>query len=201
MVATMELPPFHAGYEAAEANAAWLLEAAASVARRGGADCDGLFPSACEDVARGLYARAARRGDARSSLRLGDLALYEDPARAVKHYQAAHELRSARATFALGWCYQRGIGVPRDLHLAKRHYGLAANIDTDAIWPVRLAAALLYAEWGIQELARRSLHVSVADRHDVVASLLAALAAILATKAVRGLARRAFASPETGLVA
>ena len=78
-----------------------------------------------------------------------------DAARAVGHYQAAHELRHAQATFALAWCYQRGLGVRRDLHLAKRHFGLAAEADADAAWPVRLALGLLYAEWGLQEAARR----------------------------------------------
>ena len=64
-----------------------------------------------------------------------------------RYYQTAHELRHARATFNLGWCYHRGIGVKqRDLHLAKRHYGLSAEAATDAAWPTRAALALLQIE-------------------------------------------------------
>ena len=124
-----------AGYEVAQSNAAWLLEAAAAGAPAGGAEaCDGLPAAACERRALALYERAAKQGHAAASLRLGDL--YSAGrgaagdlggaarlARAVAHYQAAHELRHAQATFNLAWCYQRGLGVARDFHLAKRHSG------------------------------------------------------------------------------
>ena len=33
------------------------------------------------------------------------------------------EAKSVQATFNLAWCYQRGLGVARDFHLAKRHSG------------------------------------------------------------------------------
>jgi len=66
---------------------------------------------------------------------------------AVAYYQAAHELRSARASFTLGWCYQRGIGVRYpDFHLAKRHYELSVAVAADALWPARLALLLLHLE-------------------------------------------------------
>jgi len=101
----------------------------------------------------------------------------------------------------LGWCYRRGLGVPRDLHLAKRHYGLATDADAYALWPVRIAVSLVYAEWGLQEIARRRPGIPVAvdglhlpatsgkTRHSVAVTLLAALFAIIAAKVVRQLAR------------
>ena len=50
-----------------------------------------------------------------AALRLGAMTLRAGAAaRAVGHYPAAHELRHAQATFALAWCYQRGLGVRRD---------------------------------------------------------------------------------------
>ena len=125
------------------------------------------------------------------------------------HYQAAHELRHAQATFALAWCYQRGLGVRRDLHLAKRHFGLAAEADADAAWPVRLALGLLYAEWGLQEAARRrpgaaarlgrlydALGAAAAggrrSPHDAAAATLAAaLAGLVALRVVAVRRRRA----------
>ncbi|KAH8050144.1 hypothetical protein JL722_11518 [Aureococcus anophagefferens] len=90
-----------AGYEVAQSNAAWLLEAAAAGAPGGGAAaCDGL-PAA--PAAPALRSRAAKQGHAAASLRLGDLYSagrgaagdLDEPARlarAVAHYQAAHEL-------------------------------------------------------------------------------------------------------------
>jgi len=70
--------------------------------------------------------------------------------RAVAYYQAAHDLRSARATFALAWCYHRGIGVEKpDFNLAKRHYELAIGTGTDALWPARLGLLLLQVEWSL----------------------------------------------------
>ena len=157
-----------------------------------------------------LYELAAKQGNADAALRLGDMTLRAgDAARAVGHYQAAHELRHAQATFALAWCYQRGLGVRRDLHLAKRHFGLAAEADADAAWPVRLALGLLYAEWGLQEAARRrpgaaarlgrlydALGAAAAggrrSPHDAAAATLAAaLAGLVALRVVAVRRRRA----------
>ena len=42
--------------------------------------------------------------------------------------------------------YQRGLGVRRDFHLAKRHFDLAAESAPEAAWPARLALGLLYLE-------------------------------------------------------
>ena len=180
-----------AGYEVAQSNAAWLLEAAAAGAPgSGAAACDGLPAAACERRALALYERAAKQGHAAASLRLGDL--YSAGrgaagdldgaarlARAVAHYQAAHELRHAQATFNLAWCYQRGLGVARDFHLAKRHYGLAADASPDAAWPTRLALGLLYAEWGAAEAKKRfpGAAARAARAADAAARLLDARAA------------------------
>ena len=191
------------------------MEAAANDARSTRTPCDGLAPAACDLRARKLYERAATQGNAEASLKLGDFfyggrgrddgdaAESEDEVearlqRAVAHYQAAHDLRLARATFNLAWCYQRGAGVRRDFHLAKRHYGLAADGDGDAAWPVRLAVVLLYAEWGLYELGRRAPPplaektarlgrlVAALDAHDAaVASLLAVLAGLVAARYAR----------------
>ena len=145
-----------AGYEVAQANAAWLVDHEALSARRSAVACLGTSIEDCEGRARRLYELAATQGNADAALRLGDMTLrVGDADKAIAHYQAAHELRHAQATFSLAWCYQRGLGVRRDLHLAKRHFGLAAEADADAAWPVRLALGLLYAEWGFQEAARR----------------------------------------------
>ncbi|KAJ1463716.1 hypothetical protein T484DRAFT_1873387 [Baffinella frigidus] len=41
---------------------------------------------------------------------------------------------------------QHGIGIARDLHLAKRFYDMAAETSQEAIWPVMLCRAKL---WGV----------------------------------------------------
>jgi len=63
---------------------------------------------------------------------LADLLLWghgvgEDPARAVALYQAAAATGFPPAEFGLGVAYQNGRGVPADLGLAAKWYGLAAK--------------------------------------------------------------------------
>jgi len=47
--------------------------------------------------------------------------------------------------FNLGYMHQYGIGLPRDLHLAKRFYDTAESTHADAKVPVSLALSGLYA--------------------------------------------------------
>lgn len=46
----------------------------------------------------------------------------------------------------LGWMYENGKGVPRDFHLAKRHYDLALETNSEAYMPVTLALMKLYVK-------------------------------------------------------
>ncbi|CAM9344635.1 unnamed protein product [Discosporangium mesarthrocarpum] len=39
----------------------------------------------------------------------------------------------------MGYMHQVGMGVPLDLHMAKRYYDMAAEISDDAVLPVRIA--------------------------------------------------------------
>ena len=47
--------------------------------------------------------------------------------------------------------HEHGIGIARDLHLAKRFYDMAAETAQDAVWPVMLARAKLWAVTTLQE--------------------------------------------------
>ena len=191
-----------AGYEVAESNAAWLLERGAASARRQAAqrgneeqsgnmdtvtgECGSTLSVAkCEALALRLYQHAAKQGNAEASLKVGDFfyagkgGLGTDYAKAAHHYQSASDARLAQATFNLGFMYQRGIGVRRDMHLAKcgplatspaagsgfapppstithfhiilhqpsrrRHYDLAAESSSDALWPTQLALGASFA--------------------------------------------------------
>ena len=53
---------------------------------------------------------------------------------------------SALAMWNLGWMYENGIGMPRDFHLAKRHYDLALETNSEAYVPVMLSLIKLHAK-------------------------------------------------------
>lgn len=51
---------------------------------------------------------------------------------------------NAQAMFNLGYMHEHGQGLPFDLHLAKRYYDQALEIDNAAKLPVTLALASLW---------------------------------------------------------
>lgn len=66
--------------------------------------------------------------------------------KAARYYQSAAETQmSALAMWNLGWMYENGIGVPRDFHLAKRHYDLALETNQEAYIPVIMSLVKLHA--------------------------------------------------------
>ena len=46
---------------------------------------------------------------------------------------------NAQAMFNIGYMHEQGLGMKRDIHLAKRHYDMAAEASGDAVAPVTLA--------------------------------------------------------------
>ncbi|KAJ3715938.1 hypothetical protein DFJ43DRAFT_1101399 [Lentinula guzmanii] len=65
--------------------------------------------------------------------------------KAAKYYQSAADTQmSALAMWNLGWMYENGVGVPQDFHLAKRHYDLAAQTNSEAYLPVFFSLVKLY---------------------------------------------------------
>lgn len=70
------------------------------------------------------------------------------------YYRIASEvLHNAQATFNLGYMHERGLGLARDLHLAKRCYDLAADTSSDARLPAALALARLNANTALEQIA------------------------------------------------
>ena len=51
---------------------------------------------------------------------------------------------NAQAMFNLGYMHEHGQGLPLDLHLAKRYYDQALEIDAAAKLPVTLALSSLW---------------------------------------------------------
>ncbi|XP_061721372.1 protein sel-1 homolog 1 [Cydia pomonella] len=138
------------GYELAMSNAAFLLDIGEV----------SLFPEE-ERYRRALqlWGRAAAQGYSAARVKLGDYHYYgqgthQDLEAAAHHYRIASEqLHNAQATFNLGYMHERGLGLARDLHLAKRCYDLAADTSPDARLPTALALARLNAEAAITKLA------------------------------------------------
>lgn len=66
---------------------------------------------------------------------------YECAAEAYIHAQSQ---ANAQAMFNLGYMHEHGQGLPLDLHLAKRYYDQALEIDPAAKLPVTLALTGLW---------------------------------------------------------
>lgn len=66
---------------------------------------------------------------------------------ATQYRLASESQHNAQALFNLGYMHEQGLGLKRDVHLAKRYYDLAAETSVDAQVPVaiaRLKLLLLY---------------------------------------------------------
>ncbi|XP_011630566.1 protein sel-1 homolog 1 [Pogonomyrmex barbatus] len=150
------------GYEVAQSNAAFILD-------RGETD----ILSEEEGLVRALalWARAAAQGYSAAQVKLGDAHYYGrgtkvDYEAAAGHYRSASEQQhNAQAMFNLGYMHERGLGLAKDRHLAKRCYDLAADASPDARIPVALALIKLSFLFGFDYLQEFSL-VDQLDKWD-----------------------------------
>lgn len=77
---------------------------------------------------------------------------------AASHYRSASEQQhNAQAMFNLGYMHERGLGLARDRHLAKRCYDLAADASPDARIPVTLALIKLFLLFGLDYIQEFSI--------------------------------------------
>eukprot|EP00752_Nemacystus_decipiens_P006865 g6166.t1 len=132
------------GFEVAQSNAAWLLDAG----HCGGGAVNGTKVG-CEKRALRLYEHAARQGRASAEMKIGDFHYHGkadlpvDYEKAAERYLKASDARNAEALFGMGYMHQTGKGVPQDLFLAKRYFDEAATVSTDAVPVARLSLLLL----------------------------------------------------------
>ncbi|XP_048486283.1 protein sel-1 homolog 1 isoform X2 [Plutella xylostella] len=177
------------GYEAAQTNAAYLLDNGEVT----------HFPEP-ERWRRALqlWSRAAAQGYSPARVKLGDYHYYglgtvADLEAAAHHYRIASEQQhNAQATFNLGYMHSLGLGLTRDLHLAKRCFDLAADTAPDARLPSALALAalgtattlysahknLLQSPLGVMFLSGDSLFLSNWDLY-LITALLGALGVVV----------------------
>lgn len=125
------------GYEAAQANVAYILDGHHSLLRR----------HVLRNAALALiyWTRSAKQTNIDSMVKMGDyyLAGYgiePDMEKAATCYQTAAETHhSAQALWNLGWIHENGIGLEQDFHLAKRFYDQALETNQEAYLPVKMS--------------------------------------------------------------
>ncbi|KAL6584426.1 ERAD-associated E3 ubiquitin-protein ligase component hrd3a [Orobanche minor] len=136
------------GYEVAQSNAAWILDKYGERSMCMGES--GL----CTDAERhqrahALWWKASEQGNEHAALLIGDAYYYgrgtdRDYDRAAEAYMHAKSQSNAQGMFNLGYMHEHGQGLPLDLHLAKRYYDQALEVDAAAKLPVSLALASLW---------------------------------------------------------
>ncbi|KAL2642269.1 hypothetical protein R1flu_009856 [Riccia fluitans] len=110
------------GYEVAQSNAAWILDKYYN-----------------EDVCIGAHCTDAERVHQCLNLSRHLQGNEKDLEQAAEAYERARLQQNAQAMFNLGYMHEHGVGLPLDLHLAKRYYDQALETDHDATLPVTLA--------------------------------------------------------------
>ncbi|PCH35634.1 HCP-like protein [Wolfiporia cocos MD-104 SS10] len=143
------------GFEVAQNNLAFVLDQDKSILRF--TRFAPISPS--NDTARlalTQWTRSAAQRNVDALVKVGDyyyhgLGVPDEPEearweKAAGYYQSAADTQmSALAMWNLGWMYENGVGVPRDFHLAKRHYDSALDTNSEAYLPVKLSLLKLHA--------------------------------------------------------
>uniref|UniRef100_A0A8C3WN89 SEL1L2 adaptor subunit of SYVN1 ubiquitin ligase n=1 Tax=Catagonus wagneri TaxID=51154 RepID=A0A8C3WN89_9CETA len=137
------------GYEVAQSNSAFILESKkAKILKK-----EKMYPMAFL-----LWNRAAIQGNAFARVKIGDYHYYgygtkKDYQTAATHYSiAADKYQSAQAMFNLAYMYEHGLGIAKDIHLARRLYHMAAQTSPDAHIPVFLALMKLETVHLLQDI-------------------------------------------------
>lgn len=104
--------------------------------------------------------RAASQGYNIARLKLGDYYYYGkgtdvDYQQAASHYKYASEVsHNPQAMFNLAYMHENGLGLRRDMHLAKRFYDMALETSSEAHVPVMLALCKLNVLFVLDELLK-----------------------------------------------
>ncbi|XP_058540822.1 protein sel-1 homolog 2 isoform X3 [Neofelis nebulosa] len=137
------------GYEVAQSNSAFILESKkVKILEK-----EKMYPMALL-----LWNRAAIQGNAFARVKIGDYHYYgygtkKDYQTAATHYSiAADKYHSAQAMFNLAYMYEHGLGIAKDIHLARRLYDMAAQTSPDAHIPVFFALMKLETVHLLQDI-------------------------------------------------
>ena len=132
--------------------------------------------------------RAASQGYHIARLKLGDYYYYGrgtavDYQQAASHYKYASDVsHNPQAMFNLAYMHENGLGLRKDMHLAKRFYDMASETSGEAHVPVALALLKLNV-LGYAESLRTSFNLSpnwLGDYWDIyLMTLLAGLITLM----------------------
>ncbi|KAL1514063.1 hypothetical protein ABEB36_003386 [Hypothenemus hampei] len=142
------------GYEVAQSNAAFMLD-------RG--EVPMFQPNEAFVRALLYWSRGASQGYSAAQVKVGDyyyygLGTFVDYETAATQYRiAAEQQHNAQAMFNLGYMHEQGLGISKDIHLAKRWFDLAAETSVDAKVPVTLALCKLNFLFTIEKLGESPL--------------------------------------------
>ena len=127
------------GYEIAQANVAQMIH------DKNVYDLSGLFDKkSWKSREKFNWQRAADQTGStakQATLQLGDIYYYDEAnfEKAIYHYRIAADSHGhPQALYNMGYMYQHGLGLKQDLHLAKRNYDKASEVDSDAAIAVTL---------------------------------------------------------------
>ena len=133
------------GLEVAQANAAFLLEHRLGDGGRFREDTQ-ANPDASSPATRALHYHrlAATQGNVKSLLCIGDAYYYGRGTaislpKSIAAYRQASEQRNAHAMFNLAHMHEHGVGMQKDLHLAKRYYDMILTSTPEATVIVQIA--------------------------------------------------------------
>jgi SEL1 protein len=96
-------------------------------------------------------------------LKLGDYYYYgrgttTDYQQAASHYKYASEIsHNPQAMFNLAYMHENGLGLRKDIHLAKRFYDMASETSGEAHVPVALALFKLNLIFYLEEILKSNL--------------------------------------------
>jgi TPR repeat protein len=111
-----------------------------------------------EKKAFNFYQLAAGQLSSKAYLKLGDYLYYGKAGLEVNYisaaacYSMATNLKNGQAAFNLGTMHHLGIGLAKDLHLAKRNYDKAIEMTPEAYVPSMLAIYLIQLEWALSPI-------------------------------------------------
>ena len=126
------------GVEIAQHNAAWMMSNGYGYVGEGSAN-----------LAARMYKWSAAQGNTAALVPLGDAYWYgrgmdADLKKAGEMYKSASQLSISRGSFNLGYMHEHGLGLPKDLHLAKRYYEQSARGGGGSYLPGTLAVSWLW---------------------------------------------------------
>lgn len=124
------------GYEVAQSNAAFILDRGEMLT---------TFPwnEAYKRAIR-YWKHSSMQGYVMAHIKLGDHYYYGhgtevDYEMAAEHYRGSTEIQTnAQAFFNIAYMHERGLGLKKDIHLARRYYDLASEASEEAQVPVAL---------------------------------------------------------------